>query len=391
MLANKNNHLIKKFLKKGGNTTIKQSSTPEMQSSRSEMQNSRSEMQSSSPEMQNSTSEMQSSRSEMQSSRSEMQNSSPEMQSSSPEIQSSSPEMQSSSPEMQSSRSEMQNSTSEMQYPDQKYLYKNISSQKHLNTIKAYVCAFNKVNFVKYIVDTKSAFPSFTFSTTITQKGGFLDDDSSSDDLDTLFQKNVTDFVKTFYENQTGSESLNQPEYIGYLLHPNEPDCIFVFVKTPDVSLKPEYTTCILNELFHTFKVYDTDVDESVKTLFENNQWLLNKDEPYSGYLCKLNEDKQLVNTNDEASLMNVDSIGDLFYFSFLPLDKENARLNKRYAIFPNDYVCILDETQKAEYLSDKQSYADDKSIYFKGEILTNKQEGHEFFCVKTPSQFLEY
>ena len=384
MLANKNNHLIKKFLKKGGNTTIKQSSTPEMQSSRSEMQ-------SSSPEMQSSSPEMQSSRSEMQSSRSEMQSSYPEMQSSRSEMQSSRSEMQSSSPEMQSSISEMQSSTSEMQYPDQKYLYKNISSQKHLNTIKAYVCAFNKVNFVKYIVDTKSAFPSFTFSTTITQKGGFLDDDSSSDDLDTLFQKNVTDFVKTFYENQTGSESLNQPEYIGYLLHPNEPDCIFVFVKTPDVSLKPEYTTCILNELFHTFKVYDTDVDESVKTLFENNQWLLNKDEPYSGYLCKLNEDKQLVNTNDEASLMNVDSIGDLFYFSFLPLDKENARLNKRYAIFPNDYVCVLDERQKAEYLSDKQSYSDDKSIYFKGEILTNKQEGHEFFCVKTPSQFLEY
>jgi hypothetical protein len=182
-----------------------------------------------------------------------------------------------------------------------------------------------------------------------------------------------------------------QPEYIGYLLSPNEPDSIFVFVKTPDVSLKPEYTRCILNELFHTFKVYDTDVDESVKTLFENNQWLLNTDEPYSGYLCKLNEDKQLINTNDEASLMNVDSIGDLFYFSFLPLDKENARLNKRYAIFPNEYVCILDETQKAEYLLDKQSYSDDKSIYFKGEILTNKQKGHEFFCVKTPSQFLEY
>jgi hypothetical protein len=313
------------------------------------------------------------------------------MQSSTSEMQSSSPEMQSSTSEMQSSSPEMQSSSPEMQYPDQKYLYKNISSQKHLNTIKAYVCAFNKVNFVKYIVDTKSAFPSFTFSTTITQTGGFLDDDSSSDDLDTLFQKNVTDFVKTFSENQTGSESLDQPEYIGYLLHPNEPDCIFVFIKISDATLKPDYRMCILNELFHTFKVYDTDVDESVKTLFENNQWLLNSDEPYSGYLCKLGEDKQLVNTNDEASLINIDSIGDLFYFSFLPLDKENAKSYKRYAIFPNDYVCLLDERQKAEYLSDKQSYADDKSIYFKGEILTNKQEGHEFFCVKTPSQFLEY
>jgi hypothetical protein len=158
--------------------------------------------------------------------------------------------------------------------------------------------------------------------------------------------------------------------------------------------LKPEYTTCILNELFHIFKVYDTDVDESVKTLFENNQWLLNKHDPYSGYLCKLNEEKQLVNTTDdeEASLINIDSLGDSFYFSFLPLDKqENARSYKRYAIFPNEYVCIMNERQKAEYVSDKQSYADDKSIYFKGEILTNKQEGHEFFCVKTPSQFLEY
>ena len=170
MLANKNNHLIKKFFKKGGNTMNQQTYSLNQRSD------------------------------------------DPQMQSTSSDDD---PQMQSTS-EIKSSDDDPQMLNPEIQYPDQKYLYKNISSQKQMDTIKTYVCAFNNSNFVKYIVDTKGLFPSFTFSMSTTQKGGFLDDDSSSDDLDTLFQKNVIDFVKTFYNNQRGgrdrSESLNQSE-----------------------------------------------------------------------------------------------------------------------------------------------------------------------------------
>jgi hypothetical protein len=134
--------------------------------------------------------------------------------------------------------------------------------------------------------------------------------------------------------------------------------------------------------------VYDKDVDNSVHTLFENNTWLLDDKEPYSGYLCKFAEDGQLANVkedeDDAGELINVDSMGDYYYFSFLPIDMVNAKQYKRFAIFPNEYVCINNETQMAEYKENKSAYAEDKSIYFKD------AEGREFFAVKTPSQFVK-
>jgi hypothetical protein len=178
-----------------------------------------------------------------------------------------------------------------------------------------------------------------------------------------------------------------KPEYIGFVK--GKESSIYVFVKiSSDYNLKPEYKNSILNELFHTNKVFDMDVDESVRTLFENNTWLLDDKEPYSGYSCKFADDGQLANVkedeNDAGELINVDSIGDYYYFSFLPIDKENAKEYKRFAIFPNEYVCIHNANQMAEYKENKSEYAEDKSIYFKD------TEGREFFAVKTPSQFIK-
>ena len=324
------------------------------------------------------------------------------------------------------------------------YLFKNWTSQKITEETKIHVCAYNSdVNFVKYIVETgdkKTFFPSFVF--TPSQKGGFLDGESSDDPLDKSFESEVLKFTNSFYSNvqsvgggdltkasalfTTNEEverSIMQPitnqdksvlqqttslnkdlsltdtlsssmtsKYIGYL---NINNSIYAFVKvTSSTSLNDAYTETILNELFHTFKVFDDDVDDSVRTLFENNAWLLIKDEPFSGYLCDVtNEDKQMKNVKkaEPTELTNIESIGDFYYFSFLPLDKENAKLYQRYAFFPGEYVCILDESQLEEYKKDKMSYAEDKSIYFKGDILAAKKQGHEFFAVRTPSQFTQY
>ena len=163
----------------------------------------------------------------------------------------------------------------------------------------------------------------------------------------------------------------------------------YVFVNIGSQKpLNQEYTETILSELFYTFKVFDMDVDMTIRTLFDNNRWLLHDDEPYSGYICKLNEESQLVNDEDSTDIINVESIGNYYYFSFRPLDKNTQ---KRFAIFPNEYACILDDTQMAQYKSDKMLYAQDRTIYFKGETLRDKKVGHEFMCVKTPSQFTHY
>jgi hypothetical protein len=182
-------------------------------------------------------------------------------------------------------------------------------------------------------------------------------------------------------------------EYIGYIMFNDEP---FVFINIGSTKpLNTNYKEALLNDLFYTFKVFDADVDQTIRDLFDNNRWLLNEDQPYSGYMCTLNEANQLVNVKideDNADLINVDSIGDYYYFSFLPIVEENiATQYKRFAFFPNEYVCILDDTQMEEYKENKLSYAEDKSIYFKGETLRDKKTTHEFMCVKTPSQFTQY
>ena len=170
----------------------------------------------------------------------------------------------------------------------------------------------------------------------------------------------------------------------------------FVFINIGSTKpLKTNYQEALLNDLFYTFKVFDADVDMTIRDLFDNNRWLLNEDQPYSGYMCALNEANQLVNVKideDNADLINVESIGDYYYFSFSPIVEESiARQYKRFAIFPNEYVCILDDTQMEEYKENKISYAEDKSIYLKGETLRDKKTKHEFMCVKTPSQFTQY
>jgi hypothetical protein len=422
-------------------------------------------------------------------------------------------------------------------YPDTNYLYKNITSNKDIIS-KTNVCAFylQDTNFIKFIVETRdkrAMFPSFVFEAS--QRGGFLDEDSETSDLDKQFQENVIGFVKSFFKskqeggeikqnvsmtlqdderpklseqpddivsselNEPPVEPLDQPqvepldepqveppvelqvepldepqvepldepqvepldepqveplvepldqpqvepldeppvepldqpqvepldeppvepldepqvepqvtymslledtvydnlEYIGYLMFNNE-QFVFVNIGSPK-PLVPEYRETLLNELFYTFKVFDTDVDTTVRDLFDNNRWLLNEDQPYSGYMCALNEANQLVNVKvDEpnADLINVESIGDYYYFSFLPLDKQsddNENTYKRFAIFPNEYVCILDDSQMEQYQANKLSYAQDKTIYLKGETLRDKKTGHEFMCVKTPSQFTQY
>ena len=182
-------------------------------------------------------------------------------------------------------------------------------------------------------------------------------------------------------------------EYIGYIMFNDEP---FVFINIGSTKpLNTNYKEALLNDLFYTFKVFDADVDQTIRDLFDNNRWLLNEDQPYSGYMCTLNEANQLVNVKideDNADLINVDSIGDYYYFSFLPIVEESiATQYKRFAFFPNEYVCILDDTQMEEYKENKLSYAEDKSIYFKGETLRDKKTTHEFMCVKTPSQFTQY
>ena len=394
------------------------------------------------------------------------------------------------------------------EFPDKNYLYKNITSNKNIN--KAKICAFyvQDTNFLKFIVETKDAvavFPSFVFEAT--QRGGFLDDESSTSDLDKQFQQDAISLAKSFFkteqdggepkpnvsmtlendeepkssqekenallqednvsskiddeeeearqeedvtqedtiqseqeqeetrqeeqekeeetrqeedtrqseqekEDDTRQEDTRQSEqeqeeetrqeeeivydnleYIGYIMFNDEP---FVFINIGSSKpLKTNYQEALLNDLFYTFKVFDADVDMTIRDLFDNNRWLLNEYQPYSGYMCALNEANQLVNVKideDNADLINVESIGDYYYFSFLPIVEESiARQYKRFAIFPNEYVCILDDTQMEEYKENKISYAEDKSIYLKGETLRDKKTKHEFMCVKTPSQFTQY
>ena len=180
------------------------------------------------------------------------------------------------------------------------------------------------------------------------------------------------------------------PTYIGYIMVNGEP---YVFVNVSGGKLnQQQFREAVLNELFYIFKVDNLVVDQTVKDLFDNNRWLLNESEPYSGYMCKMDEAGQLVNIKDDddsEDMTNVETIGDFYYFSFQPLDTETKY--KKFVIFPNEYVCILDESQMAQYKANKMSYAEEKTIYFKGEALESKRNGIEFMCVRTPSNFAQF
>jgi hypothetical protein len=235
--------------------------------------------------------------------------------------------------------------------------------------------------------------------------GGYLDTSSIEEDLDKKIKSQIVEFVKTMYNNTTN------PIYIGIV--PNvsgqgseqgsEQGSVFAFVKIDDSQNKyfskienSEYIESTPNELFHLHKVFDFNVDETIKQLFTNNQWLYMQQSlasPFTGYLCKLegSEIKNVTDGGDPSSfLINIDDIGDFFYFSFLPLDPQNASLCKRYVLLPMEYECILENAELMHYKQNRISYENINSIYFKGEILSNKKEGHQFFAIRSPTQFTD-
>ena len=222
--------------------------------------------------------------------------------------------------------------------------------------------------------------------------GGFKDNPNDEVDLDKMFKAKVSEFVKSMYQNA------GEPSYIGYIPNISEPDAVFVFVKMENSGqLNPEYIESIPNELVFLSKVYNFDIDKPIKDLFANNTWLYMKQSlasPFSGYLCKQNEQNQISNVTKEEStttnvydqfLINIDGMGNHYFFSFLPLDTGTYQ---RFALFPLEYDCILDNNHLEYYKQNINSFEQSDSIYFKGDVLTDKKEGQQFFALKTPTQF---
>ena len=232
------------------------------------------------------------------------------------------------------------------------------------------------------------------------QNGGFKDESTGDENpLDTIFKSKVIEFVKT-----TIYSGLIEPSYIGYIPNISEQDSVFVFVKIDDAhnkhfmtSSSDEYFETTPNELFNLFKVFNFDVEQPVKDLFTNNPWLYMEQtlaSPFTGYLCKL-EGTEIKNTGlgEEPGNfnINIDNIGDFFYFSFLPLDPNNAKMYQRYALLPMEYECILDNSNLEYYKQNMSLYQNSNSIYFKGEILSNRKEGNQFFAIRSPTQFTQF
>ena len=226
--------------------------------------------------------------------------------------------------------------------------------------------------------------------------GGYLDDSTIEDNLDVQFKTQIINFVKTMYNNSL------EPTYIGFIPNISEQNSIFAFVKIDDIHnnyfskiKNSEYIESTVNELFFLFKVFNLDVDHLIKDLFTNNQWLYVQESlasPFTGYLCKLegSEIKNVTKNEGDIStfLINIDNIGDFFYFSFLPIDLQNASLYKRYALFPMEYECILDNNDLDYYKQNQISYQNINSIYLKDNILLSNK--NQFFAIKSPTQFTE-
>ena len=66
-------------------------------------------------------------------------------------------------------------------------------------------------------------------------------------------------------------------------------------------------------------------------------------------------------------------------------------RLYQRYALLPKEYECILETSQLEYYKQNRISYEYVNSLYFKGEILSNKKDGHRFFAIKDIKQFTDF
>ena len=219
--------------------------------------------------------------------------------------------------------------------------------------------------------------------------GGFVDNDKNEESLDTMFKTQVVEFVKNMFEGQ------QEPSFIGYIPYISESNAVFVFVKIE--ALPPtNFIPCIPNELVFLNKVFNLDTDNIIKDLFANNTWLYvneNVSSPYSGYLCKKNENNQIVNvTKEELNSKNVadfltdiDEIGTYFYFSFLPLDPQNAESLERFALLPMEYECIMNTENLNYYKQNIISFENTNSFYVNGELFSQKQP---FFIIKNTTQF---
>jgi hypothetical protein len=226
--------------------------------------------------------------------------------------------------------------------------------------------------------------------------GGYKDDSKNEEEIDIIFKKKTIEFVKTMFQNNA-----SEPTYIGYIPNVSETNAVFVFVKIENpFVLNLKYIECIPNELVFLSKVYNLEVEQPIKNLFANNPWLYmnqNLASPFSGYLCRKNEQNQIVNVKKEEItttnlydqyLINIDEIGSYYYFSFLPFDLQNTELYQRFTLFPVEYDCILDNDNLVYYKQNMINFENSDSIYFKGDILTDKKEGMPFFVLKTPLQF---
>ena len=135
--------------------------------------------------------------------------------------------------------------------------------------------------------------------------------------------------------------------------------------------------------------------------MFDNNRWLYINESvssPYSGYLCKKDENNQIVNItkeelnskNIEDFITNIDEIGTHFYFSFLPFDPQNAESLERFALFPIEYNCIDDIDNLNYYKQNTGLFENTNSFYIKGDLFSDKKEGHQFFIIKNTNQFIK-
>jgi hypothetical protein len=256
-------------------------------------------------------------------------------------------------------------------YPNEDYLYYNITSQDVHTNIKVYACIYSiEQSHIKYYMQnqTNIVLPSFTFiyqeeQQLLQQQGGYIDSMDSGDPLDIAFINKCIEFIP-------GSE------YVGYIPNIAEPTSVFVFLKvhSAPASLVP----CISNELYYISKVGNIPVDTTINNMFANNRWLVSESDPFSGYACKLDANGNLVNIQqgDIPDLLDIESVGSYYYFSFVPLSDNQEPLD-RYMLFPHDYVCITEELLVEED-------DDSNSLYIDGLLVPGKK----IFALSLPTQF---
>lgn len=293
----------------------------------------------------------------------------------------------------------------EPSYPNPDYLYNNITSQELTDNIKVYMCLYSiektareetfgsttqKPTYIKYYMQqsTTIMFPTFTFTNqepsiqqplqepVSLQQGGYIDSNNSGDPLDALFIQKCKEFSKTLINQE--------PVYAGYIPNIAEPGSVYVFIQVPSVQAHSvqapsvPLVPCISNELFYIGKVGSIDVDVTIKTMFQNNKWLVSAADPFSGYACTKDLLGNFTNipegTNPE--IIDIDALGQYYIFSFTPLVPGKF---DRYIIFPQNYVCI--KTIESDF------ELEENSIYLDGALVPNKQ----MFALASPTQFIKF